>query len=371
MEKEILTDGAQNPKTDACPGQNLYGMSQVELENVAGECQAEPFHGRQIFQWMYSRRVYDISQMTDLSLELRDRLRQNYCSRSLTVSEKKISSDRTEKLLFSLDDGAQIETVLIPDRNSTTLCVSSQAGCPLACKFCATGTMDLKRNLTAGEIVGQALSLRDLHGDNAFSNIVFMGMGEPLLNYQNLIGAIEILTSPTGLNVSPRRITVSTAGITPKIKRLSESGLRVNLALSLHAASQQKRLEIMPVAKTFPLEKLISEVKNYALAVKRRITFEYVLLDGFNDTPGDIRDLAKLAAGVDCKVNLLSYNPVPGLGFRRLADEKVDWFARELSARGTLVTVRRSRGRDIEAACGQLAARRQNGSQPKSISTES
>ncbi len=334
-------------------------MSQENLEQVALDCQAERFHGRQIFHWLYGRRVYEIDQMSDLSLKLRLELRQKYFSQPLIVAQKQSSVDRTEKLLFKLADGSHIETVLIPDRNTTTLCVSSQAGCPLACRFCATGAMDLTRNLTAGEIAGQALSMRDIHGDDAFSNLVFMGMGEPLLNYQNLIGALEIFTSPTGLNLSAKRITVSTAGVTPKIKRLSESGLRVNLALSLHAATQEKRLKIMPVARTFPLQTLISEVKNYSLAVKRRITFEYVLLDEFNDTPGDIRDLAKLAAGVDCKVNVLSYNPVPGLPFRRPAEEKVDWFARELSARGILVTVRQSRGRDIDAACGQLAARRQ------------
>lgn len=361
MKEDTLTDRSQTPESKICSGQNLYGMSQSELENVAHECQAEPFHGRQIFHWLYGKREYDISQMSDISLDLRRKLQQKYVSRPLTVTQKQSSVDKTEKLLFSLDGDAHIETVLIPERNTNTICVSSQAGCPLACRFCATGTMDLKRNLTVGEIVGQALTMRDLHGDKAFSNIVFMGMGEPLLNYQNLIGALEILTSPTGLNVSAKRITVSTAGITPKIKRLAETGLRVNLALSLHAATQQKRLEIMPVAKTFPLDGLISEVKNYSLALNRRITFEYVLLDEFNDTPGDIRDLAKLAAGMDCKVNLLSYNPVPGLPFRRPAEEKVNWFARELSGKGILVTVRQSRGRDIDAACGQLAARQQSG----------
>ncbi|MFQ5607656.1 MAG: 23S rRNA (adenine(2503)-C(2))-methyltransferase RlmN [Candidatus Zixiibacteriota bacterium] len=338
--------------------QNILGHSVTELERAVGSCGAEPFHGRQLYRWMYNRRVYDFSSMSDLSQPLRKKLAQRFRVEPLQSSLRQTSTDRTEKHLFTLKDGVAIETVLIPDKNTRTVCLSSQAGCPLGCKFCATGTLNLKRDLTVGEIVGQALALRDDHGDEAFTNVVFMGMGEPLLNYRNLISALEIMTAPDGLAIAPRRITVSTAGITPKIRRLSESGLNVDLALSLHAATQRKREELMPVARTFALEGLIEEIRNYSAGRRRRITCEYVLLEGVNDSADDVRDLARLLSGVNCKVNVLSYNPAPGLNFVRPSDEKVDWFARGLSRAGVLVTVRTSRGRDISAACGQLAATR-------------
>ena len=334
---------------------NLLGYSQVELEELAVGRGEEKFRGRQIFRWLYSERATRISEMTNLSLALRDSLARDYAIRPPEILERAKSADGTEKFLLACEDGVRVETVLIPDKNTTTACVSSQAGCPLACRFCATGTLDLQRNLSAGEIVGQALILRNELGESAFTNVVFMGMGEPLLNFEELVKALGILTAPDGLGLSPRRITVSTSGITPKIKKLSATGLRVNLALSLHAADQRKREKIMPVAKTFALEPLIDSVKRYSRENKRRITFEYILLKDFNDTPEDVRALAQLAQGFDCKVNLIAYNPVEGLPFGRPSPQEVDRFATRLADRGTLVTVRTSRGRDIDAACGQLA----------------
>lgn len=295
--------------------------------------------------------------MTDLSRELRQQLSDQFYIEGLRLAHKSRSIDGTEKFLFRLHDGHPVETVLIPDRTRGTVCISSQAGCALACKFCATGTMGLLRDLTVGEIVGQLVFLRQLYGDDCFTHIVFMGMGEPMNNYENVLSAIQIMTSSLGLGMPAKRITVSTSGITSKIIKLADSGIKVRLAVSLHAAMQAKRREVMPVADTFRLPKLIEAVRYYASATNMPVTFEYILMDGFNDTPEDIRALTKLVHGIECKINLLAYNPVPGLPFKRPSDDKVNWFGRELSDRVPAVTVRQSRGRDIEAACGQLAAR--------------
>lgn len=336
---------------------NLFGFSRPQLEQLFLDRGLERFHGRQMFRWLYQRDETDFSAMTDLSLALREDLARDYSLLRSEPVDHQISSDGTEKLLFEMPGGARVETVRIPDERTTTACLSSQAGCALGCRFCATGTLKLQRDLTAGEIVLQAQALRKLHGSEAFSNIVFMGMGEPLLNYDELIKALEIITSPDGLDLAAKRITVSTAGITPKIRKLAQSGLRVNLALSLHAATQAKREGIMPVAKTFALDKLIAAVGDYAEVTKRRVTFEYVALAGYNDTAEDARALAKLIRGIDCKVNLLAYNPVPGLPYKRPEPDAIDRFAAQLAERRVVVTVRKSRGKDIDAACGQLAAR--------------
>jgi len=336
----------------------ILGFSRAKLEKLMQAREQATFHGRQIFRWLYGRRCRSIAQMTDLPTVLRDELQKEFCITPLTEIERLTSSDGTEKYLLALTDSSEIETVLIPDRNTTTACVSSQVGCALACQFCATGTLTLKRNLTTGEIVSQLLHLRTEKGERAFSNIVFMGMGEPLHNYDALAKALEIISDPDGLAVASRRITVSTSGITPKIKRLAESGLGVNLAVSLHAATQSKRERIMPVAQTFALDKLIEAAQFYAETVGKRITFEYVLLQGFNDTHEDCKALSALTRNLNCKVNLLPYNPVPGLKFTRPTAAEVDRFAASLADRGVTVTVRTSRGRDVAAACGQLAARR-------------
>jgi 23S rRNA (adenine2503-C2)-methyltransferase len=218
--------------------------------------------------------------------------------------------------------------------------------------------MGLLRNLTVGEIVGQLVFLREMYGNDCFTNVVFMGMGEPLNNYDNLVEALRIMIDTLGLGIGHKKITVSTSGVTPKIRKLADSGLRVRLALSLHSAIQEKRAEIMPVAQTFALPKLMEAVRYYAEKTGSRVTFEYILMDGFNDTKEDVLALTKLIQGIPCKINVLAYNPVPGLPHKRPSDEKVDWFARELYPRTPAVTVRTSRGRDIDAACGQLAARK-------------
>ena len=345
---------------------NLIGLPKSQLETLLQKLGEKRFHGRQLFKWLYSVRQYDFELMTDLSKELRDKLSDSFEINCLKAEDHRISVDGTEKFLFRLDDDKPIETVVIPsdeeDRSAgsgrNTACISSQAGCAVGCFFCATGTMGLLRDLTAGEIVGQLMFLRDKYGPSAFSNVVMMGMGEPLLNLENVVDAIRIMTDEIGLNISPKKIVLSTSGITPKIKKLAEEKVGVRLALSLHAATQQKRQVIMPIAKTFKLDNLMKAVRQYADSSKLPVTFEYILFDGFNDTKQDIEDLSRLVRGLRCKINVIAYNPVPGLNFKRPSDDKINWFGRELNQKVNAVTVRQSRGRDIEAACGQLAARK-------------
>ena len=347
---------------------NLIGLPKSELETRLQDLGEKQFRGRQLFKWLYSVRQYDFELMTDLSKELRDKLADRFEISGLKAEDHRISVDGTEKFLFRLDDGKPIETVVIPseeeDRRPSagsgrkTACISSQSGCAVGCFFCATGTMGLLRDLTAGEIVGQLMFLRDKYGPSAFSNVVMMGMGEPLLNFKNVIEAIRIMTDEIGLNISPKKIVLSTSGITPKIMKLAEEKVDVRLALSLHAATQQKRQVIMPIAKTFKLDNLMKAVRQYADSSKLPVTFEYILFDGFNDTKQDIEDLSRLVRGLRCKINVIAYNPVPGLNFKRPSDDKINWFGRELNQKVNAVTVRQSRGRDIEAACGQLAARK-------------
>ncbi|MDX9857305.1 MAG: 23S rRNA (adenine(2503)-C(2))-methyltransferase RlmN [candidate division Zixibacteria bacterium] len=339
---------------------NLIGYTRAQLESLFADLGEKPFRGRQLYKWIYQIRQTDFAAMTDLTRTLRERLAADYTIDGLFVEHRARSADGTEKFLFRLHDGHPVESVLIPDdeRGRSTVCISSQAGCALACRFCATGTMGLIRDLTVGEIVGQLLFLRDLYGHDCFTNVVFMGMGEPLNNYHNLIESLQIMKDELGLGIGAKRITVSTSGVTPKIRKLADSGLKVRLALSLHAATQEKRIRLMPIAQTFGLDKLIDAVRYYAEQTKDRVTFEYVLIDDFNDTMDDVLALARLIQGIPCKINLLAYNPVPGLPYRRPSDEKVDWFGRQLYPRAPAVTVRKSRGRDIEAACGQLAARK-------------
>ncbi len=315
------------------------------------------YKGRQMFNWLYRVRQHDFHLMTDLTKELRRHLDDQYEFLLPEPEKEALSDDGTRKFLFRLHDGHPIETVLIPDGDRNTVCISVQAGCALGCRFCATGTLGLLRDLTGGEIVGQLLFLRERFGENAFSNVVMMGMGEPLHNFQNVVDAVRIISDPSGLAHAVKRITVSTSGVTPKIKKLADTGLKVRLALSLHAATQEKRVKIMPIAETFGLEKLMPAVRYFAEKTGDRVTFEYIVFKGFNDTEADARALIRLIHGIPCKINLLAYNPVDGLPFERPTDDEVDRFAQRLYPSVPALTVRRSRGRDIDAACGQLAAR--------------
>jgi len=336
---------------------NLLGYTRPQLEQLMQSMGQQPYKGRQMFSWLYRVRQYDFQLMTDLSKEIRSKLDEQYKFEPMKPELDSLSSDGTRKFLFRLHDGHPIETVLIPDDDRRTVCISIQAGCALACRFCATGTLGLLRDLTVGEILGQLLYLRERFGNDAFTSIVMMGMGEPLNNFDNVVESIRIISDPAGLGHAAKRITVSTSGVTPKIRKLADLGLKVRLALSLHAATQEKRLQIMPIARTFGLDKLMEAVKYFAEKSKDRVTIEYILFKGFNDTREDIKALTRLMHGIPCKINVLAYNPVEGLPFQRPSDEEVDRFARELYPKMPAVTVRKSRGRDIDAACGQLAAR--------------
>ncbi len=340
------------------PKTNLLGYTPRQLENLMLSLGEKAYHGRQLFKWLYKQRQYDFSLITDLSKELRNRLLREYDFAGLLLKHEDQSIDGTRKFLFMLDDGLPVETVLIPDdAGRKTVCVSSQVGCALGCRFCATGGMGQGRNLTAGEIVGQLVYLRDRFGDDAFTNIVLMGMGEPMLNLDNVIQSLDIISAGDGLSVSAKKVTVSTAGIVPGIKQLADLKLKVRLAVSLNTAMQEKRLQIMPIANKYPLEKLTEALKYYTQKTKFRVTFEYILFKDFNDTIDDVMAVSRLIRGIPCKINLLAYNPVMGLDFERPDDDRVEWFAQQLYPRAPAVTVRRSRGMDIGAACGQLAAK--------------
>jgi 23S rRNA (adenine2503-C2)-methyltransferase len=332
----------------------------AELERPALEAALEArgqrrFHARQIFGWIYRHGVTDLSAMTDLSRELRAMLAEQFAITTPAIVQRDKSVDGTEKFLLRLGDGRTVESVFIPDTPSMTFCISTQVGCAMACAFCLTGRMGLVRNLTAGEIVGQvrvlvaALQMRDVN-----FNIVFMGMGEPLHNYDATMKALRMLADEHGFNMSPRRITLSTVGILPALEKLAREPIMPNLAISLHAPTDVQRGELVPLNRKYGVTDIIAACKRFPLKRRHRITFEYVLLAGVNDRSEDARRLAKLLAGVKSKVNLIPLNAAPGIPFDRPSDDAIDRFARILADHDLVVSVRKSRGRDIRAACGQL-----------------
>jgi 23S rRNA (adenine2503-C2)-methyltransferase len=334
---------------------NLAELERTDLERILRDTGVPAFHGRQLFRWMYRRNVTDFAEMTDLSRDLRARLGERFTIASPDVSERHVSTDGTTKMSLRLADGRRIESVYIPDTPAQTFCVSTQVGCAMACGFCLTGRMGLVRHLSAGEIAGQVRVLAHATGlaGRAF-NVVLMGMGEPLHNYDATMKALRILADPEGLGVHPRRVTLSTVGLVPALERLAAEPLMPNLAISLHATTDDTRSRLVPINKRYDLEELIAACRRFPLARRRRITFEYVLLDGVNDAPEDARRLVRLLSDLRAKVNLLPLNEAPGIPFRRPSDDRVNAFARILADRGVRVSVRKSRGRDIRAACGQL-----------------
>jgi len=342
-------------RAPAATRQELLGLTRAELEAWA-EAQGEPaYRGRQVFKWLYQKRGGDPEGWSDLPRAFRGLLAARTRISAPAVVRKETSRDGTRKVLFGLPDGERIESVLIPDRDRLTACISSQAGCALECAFCLTGLMGLRRNLGPGEIVGQVLALQEAAAPaGRVSHIVLMGMGEPLANFGNVERALRILTDPDGPGFSPRRITLSTVGLVPGIRRLAASGLQVNLAISLSGTTDTQRGRLMPVNRRYPLEELLAACREYPLAPRRRITFEYVLMDGVNDAPEDARRLVGLLRGLRCKVNLLPLNESPLLPFRASPRRRVEAFQKILTARGLTATIRESRGQDISAACGML-----------------
>jgi 23S rRNA (adenine2503-C2)-methyltransferase len=350
-------------KPDARPAlTDLAELDRPALEQALADAGEPRFHGRQVFHWIWARGVADFAGMTNLSRTLRTRLAEIARVATPIVEARQTSSDGTTKFLLRLEDGRHIESVFIPDTPAQTFCVSTQVGCAMRCAFCLTGKMGLVRNLTAGEIAAQVRVLAHETGlTGAPFNIVLMGMGEPLHNYVATMKAIRILADPEGLAVPPKRITLSTVGLLPELEKLAAEPLMPNLAISLHATTNEQRDALVPVNRKFMLEDLIAACKRFPLAKRRRITFEYVLLDGVNDTPEDARRLVRLLNGIKAKVNLLPLNEAAGISFRRPSDARVNAFAKILADKDVVVSVRRSRGRDIRAACGQLIV---EGTQP-------
>jgi len=314
-----------------------------------------PYRATQVLAWVYRRGVSDFAAMSDVARELRDALAAAFVSTRLTPSVVRRSADGTRKLLFQLDAGAAIESVLIPDPPRLTLCISSQAGCGMGCSFCATARLGLLRNLSANEIVGQVLAAQAaLDGGERISNIVFMGMGEPLANYDAVVEAIDILTAEWGIGLSSRRITVSTVGLVPAMVRLV-CDTAVQLAVSLSATTDAQRKRLMPVNRRYPLDALLTACRALPIPQRRRITFEYVMLGGVNDTIDDAGRLVRRLHGIRAKVNLIPFNAFPGSGFSPPSDSAIRRFQERLLAGGVHASVRQSRGQDIQAACGQLA----------------
>jgi 23S rRNA (adenine2503-C2)-methyltransferase len=334
---------------------DLAGLEPLELEEVLDSRGIERFHARQLYRWIYKRGVTDFDRMTDLSKSLRLRFREDFSLTTPRLVSDEHSSDGTRKFVLELSDGKRIESVFIPDTPSMTFCISTQVGCAMACGFCLTGKMGLVRHLTAAEIAGQVRVLAAATNLLTFPfNIVLMGMGEPLHNYDNTMKALRMLHAEHGLAVSPRRVTLSTVGIVPGLERLAQEPLIPNLAISLHATSEEQRTMLVPPNRKYPLAQIIETCRRFPLKNRSRITFEYVLLAGVNDTADDARRLVKLLTGIKAKVNLIPLNPAPGIPYERPSDERVDHFAQILADRHITVSVRKSRGRDIRAACGQL-----------------
>ena len=345
---------------------NVKSFDRSALESFAKSLGEPTYRGRQIFRWLYGKGATSFHQMSDLPVGLRERLVDVAEIETLRLVLLQTASDQTAKGLFSLSSGHQIETVLIPDfdekgiANRLTVCVSSQVGCTMACSFCATGQMGFQKNLTAGEIFDQVWFMNQLAQERfgkPITNIVYMGMGEPMLNYDNVLSSIAILTDPNGLGLAPRRITVSTVGLARRIRTLADAGTRVNLAVSLHAPFENKRSSIMPVnrASGTNLSALKEALQYYGRKTGQRITYEYCMFAGFNDSVEDAVQLAKVVSWAPSKVNLIMYNVVAGLAFSRTPEIDLHTFLQVLVKYKVTVTVRRSRGQDIAAACGQLA----------------
>ncbi|MEF9426346.1 MAG: 23S rRNA (adenine(2503)-C(2))-methyltransferase RlmN [Candidatus Mariimomonas ferrooxydans] len=349
---------------------NLKALSAKELTEFIGTLGQSPYRARQGINWIYKKHAISFDEMTDMSKSFRELLEKTAFISNMKLIRKQISKDGTQKFLLALEDGETIESVLIPDKNRLTLCISSQVGCAAGCKFCMTGRLGLKRNLKAHEIVDQIIAVQRLieqrqiipahlpllkggRGDYAITNIVFMGMGEPLLNFTEVIEALWRIINFIGF--SKKRITLSTVGIIPKIFELADKGPQISLAVSLNATTDTVRNKIMPINRKYPIKKLIKTCREFPLAPGRKITFEYVLIDGINDSKDDALRLVKLLKGIKSKVNLIQYNPCSKKAeFRNPSEDTISVFQKILLNSGMTVIIRKSRGEDISAACGQL-----------------
>ncbi|RZL16699.1 MAG: 23S rRNA (adenine(2503)-C(2))-methyltransferase RlmN [Pedobacter sp.] len=339
---------------------DIRSLDLAQLQVQFAEFNEPAYRAKQVYQWLWEKSAHSFEEMSNVSKELRSKLDEKFTINAVSVHNAQYSNDHTIKSTFRLFDNNIVEGVLIPTDDRMTACVSSQVGCSLTCKFCATGYMDRKRNLNADEIYDQVVLIDEQAKKNynvPLTNIVYMGMGEPLLNYANVLRSIDRITSPDGLNMSYKRITVSTAGIAKMIKKLGDDGAKFNLALSLHAANDLKRNEIMPITEHNSLKALAEALKYYFAKTKNPVTYEYIVFNDFNDEIEDAAELAKFCKHVPCKVNIIEYNPIQFAEFTNAGADKLDAFATYLRNQGVNTNIRRSRGKDIDAACGQLAVK--------------
>lgn len=337
---------------------NIRSFDKQELKDLFIEKGEKSFRADQVYQWLWQKHVVSFDEMTNLSKDMRKFLEENFNIHQLQTLTCQKSSDKTIKSAFSLHDGKVVEGVLIPTPKRMTACISSQVGCSLDCKFCATAQLKMMRNLTPDEIFDQVVTINNQAKENyniPLSNIVYMGMGEPLLNYKNVMESIQLISSPEALGMAPRRITLSTSGVAKMIVKMAEDQVKFNLALSLHVANNEKRSKLMSINDSNPLEMLADALKQFHQKTGSRITFEYIIFKDFNDSLFDAKELADYCQYVPCKVNIIEYNPIEGGYFEQAPKHKTDAFIQYLESRNVIVNVRRSRGKDIDAACGQLA----------------
>ncbi|MDE2027087.1 MAG: 23S rRNA (adenine(2503)-C(2))-methyltransferase RlmN [Candidatus Omnitrophica bacterium] len=341
---------------------DIRDLSWEELTAYLKSARIEPFRAQQIWQWIYPKGVWNFDGMGNLPKDLKERLKKDFLLGPFAVDHKVVSEDGTTKFLFDLHDHEKIESVLIPTATRTTACISTQAGCKFGCKFCASGLGGWKRHLSCAEIVTQLLHVKEesLKHPRPLSNIVFMGTGEPLDNFDNLMKAIRIINSDKGFNIGARHITISTVGVVPRIKELAGQGLQVELAVSLHGYDNPSRNVLMPVNRKYPFDELIAACREYVRLTKRQITFEYILIKGVTCTPNAVESLKKAFKGLICKMNLIPYNPVSEFGHQTPTRQEMLAFRDSLEDSGIHATIRTPRGKDVNAACGQLRHQRQN-----------
>ncbi len=336
--------------------ESLYGKNPAELEALCAYEGLPRFAAGQIARWLYRRRIEDPMQMTDLSLRSRERLAACFAPSLAAPARESVSADGTKKYLYRVAGGHAVESAYIPDGGRATLCVSSQAGCRMGCRFCATGRQGLQRSLTAAEILNQIVSLPEYE---RLTNLVFMGMGEPLDNTDEVLRALDALTAEWGFGWSPTRITVSTAGVLPQLRRFLDA-TRVHLAVSLHNPFSEERAAIMPVERAWPIARVAEVLRGYDFTHQRRVSFEYIVMSGLNDSPRHVRELCRLLDGIKCRINLIRFHRIPGSPYFSPGDEQMRRLRDTLTARGIQTTIRASRGEDIQAACGLLSTAEQN-----------
>jgi len=336
---------------------NILNLSLEELQQAVVDLGEERFRAQQVFKWIYQKGVLDFTRMSDLPADLRSKLQEKFFLAELELARALRSKDKTEKFLFSLNDNHHLEAVMIPAQHRFTGCISTQVGCRFRCSFCASGLLGFKRNLTCAEMVGEALYLKNHSLKKKLTHLVFMGTGEPLDNYNHVIKAIRIINHHRGLNIGARRITISTCGIIPGIKKLAKEGLQIELSVSLHAADDKVRSQLMPVNKIYPLKELLAACRKYFQDINRQITFEYILMRGVNSDLQSARKVVTMLQDLECKVNLIPANSIPECGIESPENPEIMLFKDYLLRHGVKATFRKPRGQDIDAACGQLRLR--------------